>query len=996
MRFTSYKRVIFSLFSSFLLIGIFFGYTSKVSLFPDSEKPLVRISFEHDFDITALIDSKIPRLERALRGLQGVNEILGSYSSNQVVIDVVFRWNTPITNAINEVTKATSAFQSELPDHYKTISVKYLDPGIELYAAITSETLSEKELVDYLKQNIQPQIDSLEGIASSFVLDPLAEELMIKIDPYKLYNYQISLSAVIEALKDSRFDINIGKISKNNHSDIAFSLSRSSTTIEDLASLTVGVYQQHVVKLNDIAELYYHNSNSARLLLVDSKAAITVAAWPYPDTNIYRTSILFEQLLSDKLKGIADFKINNSPKSYIKDAIEEMFIAVCLGIIFSFLSVLILMRKLSLSLITSVAMPVALIMSLGSFSLFGVNINILSIAATSVSIGIVIDNCVLVINRILRSSQSPSAIKNSVLQCLPDLLLTSLTTIIVFLPILFTEASIKALFGDFCLVICLMVTASLIIAIFLIPVLVNYFKFDNVTTEQLDRHYGYGFFVNIYCRFRFLSVAFLFCTVTFSIYSMLDIGQKLRKEIVAQPLPKIIDIGMVFHSNELTTETRKKLVSELAQSAQQQYSNYISYTVEDIRKNFAYISLFLKSYKDADFMLQKMRKEYPSTEAFDIDIQPWVSASLKSTNYPDFRLFINKGSHIDSSQTLNAVLKQVKAEVQVKRAIAKPRHLQQTKLTYRVKDDAVANLFDSEFFLKKEDIERYLQYSLTGSTLFSLNDGIRKIPVKIKIEHHKSGIPLSFGENQVLSLSDFIDKKLTTNYDKYARINGVNQYYIDIWLVDGSDYRKAKNSIQQVVEEHVQNLSEYYLEPNQQINASIKSLGLAMIASILLIFLILYVAYGSWYVAVISFVPFPLMVASAVYALHYFDSSLSVNSIIGFMLLLGVFVNHHIVVFRDFFDKSDFPLNQAITEACSDRFRIILISCFSTIFGALPLAFDTGTSTPIMQPLGIVLISGFTISVISMYIFTPILMLILPRSNFSDDKYIELNQKVVL
>lgn len=977
MSFPIFRRIIFGLFAGLLMIGAFFGYTAKLSLFPDSEKPSVRVSFSHDLDVSALIDNKIPKLEKVLRGLQGVEEVRGNYSASQVVIDVIFSWQTPIKRAIDDVNNASASFQSELPDYYNQINVKYLDPGIELYAAVTSESLSQKELVDFLIKNVQPQIDSVSGVSSSFILDPLSEEVMVTIDPVKMYDFGIDFNDILEIIINSRYNINIGKINTAAHADISFTLSRAVNNIEDLRALTVGVYNQQLVRLGDIAQLKYQNSNNARLLLVNGKPAITVAAWPYPDADLYRVSDDFEKLLHEMLHNIGEVRINNSPQKYIKDAISELYLAVILGILFAFLSVLFILRNFKLSIITAASMPIALILSIGSFPLFGININILSIAAIAVTIGIVIDNCVLVINSLILNKYN--SIRKSVVRTLPDLLLTTLTTVIVFLPILFTEPSTKALFGDFCLVVCTMVTASFLIAVFLVPALVGEKLSKETPLESSSGHYGYNFLSNVYCKYRVTSLLFFFFVFIFSVYQIFEINEKLKKEIVAQPLPTIVDIGFNFHSDELSTDVRRGLVNDVTNTALRDHGQYIDYVVEDIRKDIAYIMFFLNSYRDSDLLMSEFNSAFKSNDVYDLNVFPWVSASLKNTDEPDFRLFINHGGHYSSSKALDDVFTELKKNTQITRINAYPRHIQQMQNVYKVNDSILADVFSSDFAQKKSDIENILAHSLNGKTLFSFNDGIRKTPVKVRVAHQSSGIPMGLDDESVVSLSDFIESDQVLDYDRYSRINGVNQYYLEIWISGKEDYRKTRLNILDSAERVLSIPNSFFLEENKKTISEFKSLAIALSFSLILILLVLYVAYGRFYVAIISFLPFPFIVAISLYLLTFFNASLTVNSFIGVMLLLGVFVNHNIVVFRDFFSKHTLSLPLAITESCSQRFRIILISSISTIAGSLPLIFDTGTSTPIMRPLGIVLVGGFSASLISMYVFTPMLMLILPR-----------------
>ncbi|RZM78450.1 hypothetical protein C3B51_14830 [Pseudoalteromonas rubra] len=1000
-----YRAFILGLTLCLVLLSTFVVELLPVSLYPNSTKPTVRVVASYDMDVSSFKEVVGKKMEKSLRNIEGVDRVDAQYGPGKTTYYAVFEWNKSSNEAMKEVATVASFYQSQLPSNYPPIKTYYYDAGLELYIAVKSKKMSSEALSVALEQRLTPILSSIPGISSVYVSPVDQKEVIVKVNPYSLVRYKLSIEDVLDKLKESRFDTHLGTIrSVGDAPEYQVTLGQAAKTIDEIENFVLSSGAGRLVKLSDVATVELQVKESSRYFYVDDMQVVAVAAWPLPDTNLYDISKQFESAVAKELNGLGEVIVLNSPMKYIGVSLYQMGVAVLVGMLFTALSVLIFFRKLSATILITLSMPISITFGVCMLFLFNAGINLVSVGAVGIASGLVVDSCVFVLEKIrlklaiLKSTEISTRYSRTVIgavrESVRSVLSTSMTSIAVFLPLLFTQPIIKALIGELSIVIIVLLLASIVFSLFVLPALILLFpgklflqttSFNQGNAEQDKRRAG-----SLYPKTQrllsniWITTPILLLTIWLCSHAIGLLWHDVKRDVIAQPLPNIVDVGLFFNDTELPLFKRQKLAFIVKERVDQVLKDEIKFSFTDVRKGVVYISIHLKNYEQAPNVIKKLKKAVPDNEDYTVDISPWVSASVKVENKPDYRIYIPNGEHERSVKLVSDLYKGFKAESAVLKVVPYPKVKKFSIANLKLNQMVVSSLSNE---LDYGDLEKSLslfsKLSLKEEYLYSVNMNVGDTPLSIQVGQNGlsgiaeieqlpiwlDGIAVNFGQ-----LAKFIT---SDDYLYYHSRNGADVYMLELWMA--KDVGNANEIISKVIGGvGVQSLGVNVVSVEGEINDNIRSLLFALCASVIIVFLVLIIDLKSVILSLVALSCIPFGMVGASFSLFYFDGTFSVNSLIGLIMLSGIGVNSSILIIHSYQDNAvKYPDNNVyenIISAVVSRLRAIFITSISTILGMLPLAYGFGNGGPIMQPLGLAMCGGMlTIALLSIVII-PVLL----------------------
>ncbi len=1003
----SLRRNALFILASLVFLGALAGILVQklpISLYPHSSKPSIRVTTVFDMELLSFKKIIGEDMEHALRSIDNADRVEASYYPNRATFDVTFDWGGDTQRAYQDVSRVSALYQSLLPQNTPAMRVTFYDAGLEFYVVVKSKKIDVEVLGNLIKRKLEPSLNDIKGISGVRVSQINKKEASIKINPYSLVAHHLTMKDVIAPIEQARFNFSLGTIQgdKNNAASAVLYLNEVDS-IDRLRNLPLVKADGRYVRLADVAEVTLQVMPQDRAYFIDDEHVIAITAWPFPHANLYDIAVEFEARLSAEVAGIGEVIVINSPIKYMRDSLMQMLLAVLIGMVFAGLSVLFVFRSMRLGMVVILMMPMSIVLAIVMVSLFDVGINIVSIGAVGIAIGMVVDSGVFVVDNIRsRLSGMAGADRHAIQQQLvlavressSSVIFTTISSIVVFLPLVFTQPIVKALISDFIIVVIFLLLAASLISLLVVPSLLLFMTTmssdcdwltGGVKAQRENSSTLLSALLGQLLSRRWLWLPFLGGFIALFGFSIHLLVNDIRKEIVAQPLPEIIDIGLSFTSSDLPYAVRLEYVEDVKAIVKKHFNDRVRFVFVDMATELAYVSLHLKDSRGVDDLIAGLSKRIVETKGYTVDISPWVSASVKVEDIPNIRLMVSADNHEASVNQLGSISRFLQQQAGVLRLRANPRGSTTQYVYISLKDESISFLPDNVDY---DDIKLQVQQSARYATkpifLYDMRTRIGELPLSVQLGKQRSHnavelsqIPISIG-SEIFNLGQLADLRYENIYSTYYSRNAENTYMAEIWLADDIKNPVAfvRDLLKQLPGIDLQHVS--VVDTSAEVGQNTQSLVLAIYLSFFLVLLVLIfdLHYLSW--VFVAFASIPMGITGAILTLSAADSTLSINSMLGLIMLAGLSVNNAIIILHGFrtlpAQAQSMPRLDRVIMAVQSRLRSIVITSVSTICGMLPLALGLGNSGPIIQPLGLVVCGGIVSVLLFSVTLIPLLL----------------------
>ncbi|WP_105169042.1 efflux RND transporter permease subunit [Pseudoalteromonas sp. T1lg23B] len=978
-----------------------------ISLYPNTSKPVVRVQLFFKDDVSQFMRYWGEKVETSLKNIKDVELVEGEYRQGKATYLVHFEWHKDNDEAIRDVASVSAFYQAQLPRDLPPIKVGFFNPGSECYIVVNSDTLSTEQLSKELKNSLLPALNEIDGVSQSWVSALGEKHVSVRLDPIKAAEYNLVIDDIINTIKTHEFDYSLGSISTERDGKIAVNVQKRNSSIAKLESITVARIEGRAILLKDVAQVVIAETELARVLQLDGKNAVAVAVWPKPDANLYQVSQDFLAEARAYTSSVGTIHVLNDPSEFIDEAIHTVIKAILLGMTIAAFSVLIFFRSFGKTIVVCLAMPLSLLGAGVLMSVMGVDINLLSLGAISVSIGMVVDGAIVVIDNIDRHQQRSGSEDNLVFRAVsevaPAIFASVLTTIIVFVPMAFTIPIASSLLSDIAFVVVSIMLFSILITLVFIPALFSLCTVKSKLGEgQISNkrvnpiEYVIQRVCDVYCFLlktllinRFIQLLFV-AVISVVAWAASNVLGDIRQELIAKPEAEIIDVIVSFKKDGLEMADRIALLEPIRQQIDAAYHQKIKFAYSDIRKNAGYISLHLTDYRVFEDVFMGLQRLLQNNEDVDIEVEPWITSALAVPDFPDLRLLVTGETEHERRQQLDQLYEAFRGQAEVKKVKVTPKNQQSTKYEITYNQQMLTQLFaEQDIDDIKQQLadyvgmaieEKYLsEIELFGeqSTLFAqLGDETLS-----KIEEI-GDLPF-FIDEQIFHLRDILEIQNIKQWKLFYSRNSAPIYMAEVWLKEGEQHQASLVLDRVYAGQSGQKAIPFILDkPKEQVTEGIISLIKSLLLAFGLVLLAVLFLFASLKLSLIICAAIPFAILGAIISLYLFDSTLSLNSMLGMIMLCGISVNNSIIfvdVYRRVLAESG-DIVTGIIGAARLRFRAIMVTNLTTIAGLVPLAIGFGSGGKILQPLGVSVACGIALSTIFTMFCIPLLLVLFDRN----------------
>lgn len=976
------------------LLGMI-GYTYLgVREYPNIDNPIITVSVSYPGANAEIIESQITEpLEQNINGIPGIRSLVSSSSQGSSNITVEFELSVDLETAANDVRDKVSRAQRYLPRDCDppTVSKADADANPIIQITVQSAKRSLLELSEIAELTIKERLQTIPNVSAVEIWGQHRYSMRLWLDPVKMAAYGITPMDVKTAIDKENVELPSGSI-EGDKIELSIRTLGLMETPEEFNSLVVKEDNYNVVRFGNIGNAELGTENPRNIMKKNGIPMVSVVIIPQPGANQIEisdeTMIRLEQMQKD-LPNDVQLGIAFDNTKFIRTSIYEVEETIYIAFLLVVLIIFLFLRDWRVTLVPCVVIPISLIGAFFVMYVAGYSINVLSMLAVVLAVGLVVDDAIVVTENIylkIEEGMSPleAGIEGSK-EILFAVISTTITLVAVFFPIVFLEGMTGRLFREFSMVIAGSVLISSFVALTFTPML---------ATKLLKRNDKPGWFYRVTDPF-FKGLN--------SVYSK-GLHYFLTHKLLVWPIIIVTFIGIVFLAKNIPSEMapledRSQIsirVSGPEGATYEFYRDYIekvSQTVDSIaperlsnimrvRSGGGNITVVLPNIQDrernqmqiADALSPVLRKE---TEARAF-VQQQSTFGGRRTSMP-IQYVLQAPNIAKLEEFIPQFMQKVNESPLFQMADV---NLKFTKPETRIKIDR-----DKAALLgvSTRDIGQTLQYALSGQRMGYFYMNGKQYQILGEINRQQRNTPLDLKSiylknlnGDMIQLDNLVELEESVAPPQLYRYNRFNSATVSAGLAPGVTIGEGLNEMDRIAKTTLDESFRTALAgDSKDFRESSSSLMFAFLLAIVLIFLILAAQFESFKDPLVIMLTVPLAIAGALLFMYIWGITMNIFSQIGIIMLIGLVAKNGILIveFANQRQETGMSRLEAIQGASVQRLRPILMTSFATILGLLPLVLATAEGSNGRIAMGIAVIGGMTISTFLTVFIVPVMYL---------------------
>lgn len=1001
----------------FCVLAIAAAARMPVQMIPDLEVRTVSIetvwpgATPQDVEKEILIEQ-----ERYLRTVPNLTRMVSSAETGRATIRLEFPFGVEINDALIRVNNALSQVPAypENADEPRLSTSSFSENAFMYYRLIARDGnplgLDLNLMQDFAEDNVRPRMERVPGVSRVDVGGGASREVRIEVDPARLAERGITLVDLRDAIRARNRDASGGDIDSGKRRYLVRTLGRFET-IEDVENLILARRGDSIVRLHDVATVRLNHAELRSLSYTAGQRTLNLSVRREPGSNVIAIKRAMTPVVEDLNRDLLqrsglELRLVNDDVKYVEDSVRNVFQNLLLGALLATLVMYLFLRSRQATFVGVLGIPICTLAAFLGLLLAGRTINVISLAGIAFAIGMTVDNTIVVLENIERlrrgGMERLQATVAGVREVWPAVLASTLTTVLVFAPILFIEEEAGQLFSDIAIAISAAILASMAVAILVVPAAIARLGFSGRAQEARDGRIHAG------------------------ILTLLDrsLATPTRRRSLAIGVPAVLIalVAWLMPPAEYLPEGEEPKV----------FATMIAppgYNLAEMQRIAATLNAeFAPLLEDDPDRFKRGETAFPALATLNLnvssrslrviaepkrpaDIDALMTAfNARFREFPGMRAFSSRGSIISSNDggtrsvnidivgpdlaqlyaTADAAYREAQSMFDRPQVNSEPSSLSLDQPLLEIRPDwermaelgftaqgfgfAVAALSDGAFvdeFILGDDKIDIRVYSSAGSTQDV--DALRKLP-------------LASPSGAVLPLESLADLRDTVDTDVVRRVDGRRTVTLSIVPPRAVALETA---VKRVEDELLPSLhAAGHVPPGMslevsgaadQLDATRQSLGANFVIATVLSYLLLVAIFTHWGWPLMILTTVPLGLAGGIIGLALLNGvglrlPFDMITMLGFLILLGTVVNNPILVVdrtRELLRDPAMSVLEAVRQAVASRLRPILMTTLTTVFGLAPLVLIPGAGTELYRGLGVVVLSGLVCSTIVTLTFLP-------------------------
>lgn len=1003
------RPVLAIVFSAVLvLFGLFSFQTLSVREYPDIDSPNVSIQTGYRGASAEIIESQITQvIEDAVAGISGVERISSSSREEYSTVNVEFSLSRDIESATNDVRSRISRIVNQLPVEADTpqISKTESDARPILWLSLTSNRLSQLELTDYAERNLVDPLSTVDGVAQIRIGGARRYAMRIWLNTSAMAARGVTISDVEYAIREQNVQIPSGRI-ESNMREFSIKTQSDLKTPEEFRRIIIYDDVNGRVRLGDVADVEIAAENDRTNLRVNGRAAIGLGVVRQSGANVLEVAngvkAIVERLERNLPSGL-NIQVSYDQSVFISQSIKEVFIALGIAMVLVILVIFFFLRSIAATFIPAVAIPVSIIATLTVLAALDYSVNVLTLLALVLAIGLVVDDAIVVLENIHRRIEEGEppllAASRGSKQVAFAVVATTIVLIAVFIPISFLDGTTGRLFREFGVAVAAAVMFSSFVALTLTPMLCSkllveankegwFYKSTERIFTGLAAGYGKALKWTLKIPLIVVAVAVGLSATAYNLYDAIPKEFAPTEDRGIFFIPVKAPEGATMDYTRANVDKIEAVLKPLEESGE---ASRIFAFLGTFRQpgpvNEAFMFMRLVPWEERERSQQEIVNSIfpkllsiPGVRAFAIN-----PASLGQRGF-SAPVQINIGG--PSYDVINEWVDRI-----IERARENPKLLnldkdfEETQPQIHVEIDRARA---SNLGVTIETIGRTLETLMGARNVTTYDQGGKQYEVIVQARKEDrssrddlSNVYVRSDESwQIIPLSGFVTLSEQAGPGELKRVDRLRTVQISASL--GPDYtlEEAISYLEDIIKEEAgEEASISYDGLSRSFKDSNQALIFTFVTALLVVFLALAAQFESFIHPFIIMTTVPLAITGALGSILLTGLTLNIYSQIGMIMLIGLTAKNAILIveFANQLRDEGADILTAIQEAAIIRLRPILMTTISTALGAVPLAIATGAGAESREAIGIVIIGGMMFSTILSLFVVPVVYLLLAR-----------------
>jgi multidrug efflux pump len=1012
----SIKRPVFASVISLLLIAFGLVAFDRLTLreYPNIDPPVVSIRTNYPGAAASIVETRITKvIEDRISGVEGIRFIESSAENGVSNIVVQFDTGHDMDAAANDIRDRVNGVLDDLPVEADPPEVQKVssDEDVILWFNLTGDDMTIPELSDYAQRYLVDRFSVIDGIARVRIGGEQRYAMRVWLDRRELAARSLTVSDIESALRAENVELPAGSI-ESLERQFTVRMARTYRTVDQFNQLVVKRGDDgHLIRLGDIAKVERGTEEDRNLFRGNGVSQVGIGIVKQSTANTIDVA-RGSKAERDKINAILPkgMKLEDSFDSsvFVERAIHEVYITITIAIVLVVLVIYVFLGSVRAMLVPAVAVPVSIIATFTVLAVMGFSVNILTLLALVLAIGLVVDDAIVVLENIIRHMEEKG--KSPLLAAYDGtrevgfaVIATTLVLIAIFVPIVFLKGDIGRLFSEFAITMAAAVGFSALIALTLSPMLASkvLIKDDkkNKFVEKIDQGMGrlrirYKQGIH-WClgRAKILVVAFAILLL-----SAFFLSQQIPSEYA--PAEDRGNFNVIVNGpegasyaymEEYMTEIENRLMKYVD-------TNEISRMMVRAPRSFGTTESFnsgMVIVVMSDWALRRNSFEVMNDIRADLKDLPGVAISVVmrqgfgSQAQKPVQFVLGGGTYAELAQWRDILLE--KLEQDNPGLIGIDWDYKETKPQVEVIIDTNRA---ADLGVSVSNIGRTLETMLGSRRATTYIDDGEEYDIILQGERDEQRTTTSLQNmyvrsersGELIPLSNLVTLKEIADASRLNRYNRMRSLTIDANLTENLALGDALDHLNKLVREHLPGTAVVdYKGLSRDFQSAGSSVMFIFLLGILITFLVLAAQFESYVHPFVIMLTVPLAMLGGMIGLYITGSSFNLYSQIGLIMLIGLAAKNGILIveFANQLRDRGVEFTEALLEASSARLRPILMTSLTAVAGAIPLVVSSGAGSETRFVIGVVVISGVVVATVLTLFFVPVAYSLLARKTGS-------------
>lgn len=999
-----------------LTLGGLFSYTQMgYELIPKFETNVVTISTVYPGASPNEVENSVTKkIEDAVAALENVKKVESkSYESLSVVM-VTLNSDANADLALNDAQRKINAIEKDLPDDVDPPSLtKFSLSDLPIITAgVTSDKLTEKDLYDLLDKKIEPVLSRVTGVAQVNLIGGQEREIQVSLDPVKLKGYGLSVPQVQQAILTSNLDFPTGSVKTRENSTI-IRLSGKYKSVDELNNLVISSNNGIQVRLSEVAFVQDSQKEVEKIARVNQSSAIIVQVVKQSDANAVAVSELMKETIkkveTDYKKEGLKIQIVNDTSDFTLAAADHVIFDLVLAVVLVAIVMLLFLHSIRNAFIVMVSIPASLIATFIGMYLMGYTLNLMSLLGLSLVVGILVDDAIVVLENIYRHMEMGKSKIRASYDGAKEIGFTvtaiTLVIVVVFLPIAMSTGLVANIIGQFCVTVVIATLLSLLSSFTIVPWLSSRFgKLEHITGKNIFEKFILWFEKQLMKFTHFISDMLEWCLkstvrrigvfigvfiVLFAVIGVLMGGKYIGGEffpktdkgefLVQIELPKDATIE---ESNFMTQKAEKflrgkKEVVDMITTVGQSSEGFGAAQATAYKAEIDVILNDKSEREDNSFIYAAKVKRELEKELVGAKVKT-VPVGLIGAEQAPIALVVT-GPNLESAMKFAELAKHELEQIKGSSEVKLTTEAGNPEINVQVDRDKMSSLG-----LNLQTVGLTMQTAFSGNTDGKFRAGEYEYDINIQYnDFNRSNI------DDVRSLIFVNDKGQQIRLDQFATVMqssgpsflerrdktpSVTVQAQSVGRTTGDIVTDFKNSLQKIDSKKPTGVSYVWGGDEENQSEGFGTLGYALLAAIILVYLVMVALYDSFIYPFVVLFSIPLSLIGVFVVLALTNNSLNIFTILGMIMLIGLVCKNAILLvdFTNHRKEAGETTHNALVQANHARLRPILMTTIAMVFGMIPIALAKGAGAEMNNGLAWVIIGGLVSSLFLTLIIVPV------------------------